>query len=82
VAYRYKLVPNPPVDDSDGAPVGEQTLLSDHELVVGDVVPVSPGTWTVERVGASGTTEWASEAEGRDDPQTTNPVTLYCRVDL
>ena len=80
-AYRYKLVPLGPVDEIAGAPVEEQTLLSDHELTVGEVVPVSPGTWTVERVGAAGTTEWASEAVGRDDPQTTSPVTLYCRVD-
>ena len=81
-AYRYKLVPVGSVDEIGGAPVEEQTLLSDQELTVGDVVPVSPGTWTVERVGVPGTTEWASEAVGRDDPQTTSPVTLYCRVDL
>lgn len=82
MAYRYKLVPIRPVDEIADSSVEEQTLLSDHELEVGDVVPVSPGTWTVERVGVPGTTEWASEAVGRDDPQTTSPVTLYCRVDL
>jgi hypothetical protein len=79
-AYRYWLVPIDPTTQIDGELVGEQTISSDQQYDVGDVVPASPGTWTVERVGYGGSTAWASEAVGRSDPQTEKSLTLYCRV--
>jgi len=80
-AYRYWLVPTDPSAKIGGKLVVEQTISSDEEYHVGDVVPASPGTWTVERVGYGGSTAWASEAVGRADPQTEKSLTLYCRVD-
>lgn len=79
--YQYTVVPVGPVSEISGEPVKEQTLVSEDRWEVGDVVPASPGTWTVERVAAAGTTQWASEAVGRVNPQTVTSHTLYCRVD-
>lgn len=81
--YRYTLIPVGPVTHVGGEPVAELTISTDKRFAIGDVVPASPGTWTVERIGAAGTTQWASEAVGRVDPHTvTFPVPLYCRVEL
>jgi hypothetical protein len=80
-AYRYWLVPIDPETQINGELVVEQTIASDGKYNVGDVVPASPGTWTVERIGYGGSTAWASEAIGRDDPQTETSLTLYCRID-
>ena len=80
-AYHYWLVPIDPATQVDGELVVEQTISSDTEYKVGDVVPASPGTWTVERIGYGGSTAWASEAVGRNDPQTETSLTLYCRVE-
>jgi hypothetical protein len=80
-SYLYKVIPTGPIFEIGGKAVEEQTLVSEDELTVGDVVPLAPGTWVVERVGAAETTRWASEAVGRVDPQTLSSLTLYCRVD-
>jgi hypothetical protein len=76
--YIYKIVP---LSEPGIEAVEAQTLVSEDEFAVGDVLPVAPGTWTVERVGSAGLTQWASEAVGRVDPQTMRSLTLYCRVD-
>ena len=81
--YRYTLIPVGPVTHIGGEPVAELTISTDRCFAIGDVVPASPGTWTVERVGTAGTTQWASEAVGRVEPQTvTLPVPVYCRVEV
>lgn len=83
MTYRYTLIPVDPVMPSDGQSVPRLTITTEERVAVGDVVPASPGTWTVERIGAAGATQWASEAVGRDDPRTvTPPIRLYCRVEL
>lgn len=79
--FLYKLVPID-VTELDTAAVREMTISTVERVAVGDVVPASPGIWTVERIGNAGTTQWASEAVDRMDPRTVaSPVTLYCRVD-
>jgi hypothetical protein len=80
-SYLYKVIPTGSIFEIGGQAVEEQTLVSEDELTVGDVVPLAPGIWVVERVGAAGTTRWASEAVSRVDPQTLSPLTLYCRVE-
>ena len=83
MTYRYTLVPVRPVTLGRGQTLAELAITTEERVAVGDVVPASPGTWTVERVGAAGTTQWASEAVRRDDPRTvTLPIRLYCRVEL
>ena len=83
MTYPYRLIPVGPVTHIGGEPVSELTISTDEPVAVGDVVPASPGTWIVERVGAAGTTQWASEAVSRQDPRTIMPpVRLYCRVEL
>jgi hypothetical protein len=80
-AYRYWLVPIDPSTQINGELVVEQTISSDKEYKVGDVAPASPGRWTIERIGYGGSTAWASEAVGREDPKTEKTRTLYCRID-
>jgi|SRR5579884_2297337 len=80
-SYLYKAIPVGPNLEIGGEALEEQTLVSEGELTVGDVLPLAPGTWVVERVGDAGTTLWASEAVGRVDPRTQNSRTLYCRVE-
>jgi hypothetical protein len=83
VLYHYRLIPIGPVTQIGGEAVVELTLSSDERFVAGDIVPASPGTWTVERIGEAGTTHWASESVSRVDPHTvTPPVPLYCRVEV
>jgi hypothetical protein len=83
VTYRYTLIPVGPVIHVGGEPVAELTITTEECFAVGDVVPAAPGKWIVERVGAAGVTQWASEAASRDDPRTVAPsVRLYCRVEL
>jgi len=79
-AYRYWLVPINPEFRIEDAPSVEQTISSREKYQVGDVVPASPGTWTVERIDYGGSTAWASEAIDRVAPQTEQSLTLYCRV--
>jgi hypothetical protein len=82
VKYRYRLIPIGPVTHIGGEAVAELTLSSDERFATGDTVPVSPGIWTVERIGDAGTTHWASESVSREDPRTeTSPLRLYCRVE-
>jgi len=80
-SHLYRVIPVGPIFEIGGVALEEQTLVSEGELTVGDVLPLAPGTWVVERVGDAGTTRWASEAVGRIDPQTQSLRTLYCRVD-
>lgn len=83
MTYRYTLVPVGPLREVGGERLSESTITTEDRVEVGDVVPASPGTWIVERVGAAATTQWASEAVSRADPHTvTPPVRLYCRVVL
>lgn len=77
--YHYVLIP---IIRAGGEMLADVTISTEERLAVGDVVPASPGTWIVERVGTAGTTQWASEAIQRDDPRTiTAPVPLHCRVE-
>ena len=82
MTYSYTPIPVGSVTHVGGEPIVELTISTDERLAVGDVVAASSGTWIVERVGAAGSTQWASEAVSRDDPRTvTPPVRLYGRVE-
>ena len=82
--YLYTVVPSGESAAISNEPIVEQILRTEVPYDVGDVLPIGPGIWTIERVEPDATTAlWSSEAEqtGAAAEPATVSLTPHCRVD-